>query len=382
MLDRAQVVRKLEEVAHDIFFDNTTAHAHIKALWRDLCSDPYAEQKIRAVSPAAIVSWHGKLDGVYDIIPVHSNYRIIAIDGSQIYPDRHCGFACYVINIGHVIVRYGFADKKPVELYSIPYVFSGYDNQEVLDLSAELVNCKRQEFEFQRGVLCASLEREKNGIVGEQMHAGDPLLLFDGSLIFWHLEAIDISFKEAFFSRYIRCLLDLYEKRIVMASYISFPKSRELVTVLRAYAEYVGIKDEAVMQALERITDGTLARFNLTHGQRTNLFENHSRISSQYPEMLKPWFFYLHVGDEIGRVEIPAWIARDEALVRYVAELIYDQCQKGGGYPIALAEAHEQAVVKGADRDFFYHMLGKMGMARNRGMVISQKLYKKQNVGV
>jgi len=51
--------------------------------------------------------------------------------------------------------------------------------------------------------------------------------------------------------------------------------------------------------------------------------------------------------------------------------------KNGGGYPVALAEAHEQAVVKGPDREFFYHFLQKMGMERSHAQSISRKSLRK-----
>ncbi len=81
-------------------------------------------------------------------------------------------------------------------------------------------------------------------------------------------------------------------------------------------------------------------------------------------------------------MEIPAWVAQDESMVNRIATYIYDQCTKGGGYPVGLAEAHEQAVVKGPDREFFYHLLTKMSIARKRGVVTSQKAQRKRSIGV
>ena len=64
-------------------------------------------------------------------------------------------------------------------------------------------------------------------------------------------------------------------------------------------------------------------------------------------------FFYMRVGREVARVEIPRWVAEDPAAVELVHTLIYDQCMKGQGYPTALARAHEQAIVRAADRRAF-----------------------------
>lgn len=39
--------------------------------------------------------------------------------------------------------------------------------------------------------------------------------------------------------------------------------------------------------------------------------------------------------------------------------LVLDQCRRGQGYPVAISEAHEQAVINGADRQFFKQMLAE-----------------------
>jgi len=37
--------------------------------------------------------------------------------------------------------------------------------------------------------------------------------------------------------------------------------------------------------------------------------------------------------------------------------LVVDQCRRGQGYPVAISEAHEQAVVTGRDRDQFWQLV-------------------------
>ena len=68
-------------------------------------------------------------------------------------------------------------------------------------------------------------------------------------------------------------------------------------------------------------------------------------------------FFYLRTEEEIGRVEIPDWVAADEALLALAHSLVVEQCRLGPGYPVALKEAHEQAVVTGADRQYFIELV-------------------------
>ena len=63
------------------------------------------------------------------------------------------------------------------------------------------------------------------------------------------------------------------------------------------------------------------------------------------------------MGDEIARIEMPRWVARDENLLNLVHSLVLDQCRRGQGYPVALSEAHEQAVVTAADRENFWQLV-------------------------
>lgn len=90
----------------------------------------------------------------------------------------------------------------------------------------------------------------------------------------------------------------------------------------------------------------------------------------------------MNLGNEIVRIEIPVWIAQNDGLCTLVAQVAYDQSMKGRGYPVCLAEAHEQAVVKGVDRDFFYHLLHKMSLTHGRRVVMSQKSIKKRGLGI
>ena len=91
----------------------------------------------------------------------------------------------------------------------------------------------------------------------------------------------------------------------------------------------------------------------LADGQRGPLFVSMSRINIEAygPHLIH--FFYVRVGRELARIEIPQWVARDPALVDRVHAVAVDQAARGRGYPVALARAHEQAVVRSTDRRAF-----------------------------
>ena len=75
-------------------------------------------------------------------------------------------------------------------------------------------------------------------------------------------------------------------------------------------------------------------------------------------------------------------MVKDPKMIDFVCQVLIDQAVKGQGYPVALAEAHEQAVVKGADREFFFSLIRKVGIERNKQVFASQKSIKKRGIGI
>ncbi len=368
MLDRAKLLKQLESQANDLFVDYSNEFNLAKKIWHEIANDPLFIHKIKAVSaPWLIPSWSGTLDTTVSIPTGKKEYTAFAVDGSQIYPDKHQGTTCYLINIGAVCIWYG--RSKPVWLWSEPYVF--VNDQKEFDCSPEeLVNCRRQELELKIGLAQAQEKIDQDG-----------LFLFDGSLIFWHLEAKGPQLKHRFLSCYLTLLSQFQTKRILHAGYISLPKSKELANLIRvALCEFDCSRED--YKKIEHVNDATICNGFLKPGQRTIVFKHNSPLMQSYPESLQPFFFYMHVGNEIGRVEIPAWIAQEDALVSHVCRIILDQCHKGNGYPVVLAESHEQAVVKGPDREFFYHLIAKFGFEKNKTMIRSQKSLKKRGIGI
>ena len=235
-----------------------------------------------------------------------------------------------------------------------------------------MVNCRRHLLELHAGL--KTIDQAGND-------EAPFLLLFDGSLIFWHLEAKDSNIRDTFLPQYLIVLEHLYQAKTLVAAYISLPKSKELVNLLRLSLSDFS-PSEPDNNQLANLVDAHVASFFLEPGQRTTIFKNQAHISLLYPDHLSPHFFYMDVGDEVIRVELPAWITEDLELVEKVASIVLDQAIKGRGYPVCLAEAHEQAVVKGPDREFFYHVITKIGIEQKRRLSLSQKSIKKRRIGI
>ena len=369
-------MRELENVSARLFIDISGEFDLARAVWQSIVQN---QAFLAAVSQAdfylPLPLWQDNLGHIIAVEPQRiSTNTLVAVDGSQIYPDRHQGSSCFLINIGSVILSYGMPDRR-VKFSSEPQVFVGDDESYIHGSLVDFVNCRREELEFDAGI--ALMSNLKQSCAPDERL----LLLVDGSLIFWHLEAKDPIFRTTFLSRYCASLEALYQQKCLCAGYISLPKNKDLVNLVR-FALKSGMYHGSACESLDHLLDVHIGYFFLAPYTRTVVFKHQAKFCDLYPPDVRPYFFYLHVGSEIARVEIPAWIALNNDYVDDIASMILDNSIKGRGYPVALAEAHEQAVVKGPDRDFFYHLIQKVGFDRHRHISISQKSAKKRGIGI
>jgi hypothetical protein len=218
------------------------------------------------------------------------------------------------------------------------------------------------------GVRRATAELES--VIAIAAGAQSPVVaLQDGTLILWPLTTQQPDVIKALIPRYLDVLREIKQHGIPVASYISAPQARDLMNAVRvAVCDYpragrrVDCADcrgrfaiEGRMPAcdiLPNIPDRALWAdiAGLQPGERSGVFGSDTPILSHYPDDVRIDFFYLNVGGEIARIEIPRWVARDRAALDLVHAVIYDQCRLGRGYPVALQEAHEQAVLSMSDR--------------------------------
>jgi hypothetical protein len=89
-------------------------------------------------------------------------------------------------------------------------------------------------------------------------------------------------------------------------------------------------------------------------------------------------FCYLDAGDEIARLEVPAYVAASRALMDLAHWAAADQARRGRGYPVALAEAHEQAIVRWADREAFFRLVAQRFVREGHRVVLSAKQLRKR----
>ena len=306
------------------------------------------------------------IDRHYQPQPLPDEFTVIATDGSHIDVDRHQPTHCYLINIGGVVLRYG--PRPDAMLDSVPHL---YASDEELVITSPGMQGREQPIEGTLLGIKRSVEECKRlaELAAELPADSKAVGLIDGSLILWNLEAYpdfvsDILLEKAFLT-YLEQIRQLNEAReIPVASYISYPRSSDVVNALKvALCPRDTVDSDKCSECKTRecefvdgVRDRELFTALLKSGERSALFISPSKIQKRYGKNLVH-FFYLKLDEEIARIEIPQWVAQDEKRLNLVHTLVLDQCRRGQGYPVALGEAHEKAVITGADKENFWQMV-------------------------
>jgi hypothetical protein len=297
------------------------------------------------------------------------DFMVLASDGSHIDVDRHQAARCFLINIGIAQLRYG---RNPdAQLSSFPALF--FKDRDVVIAAAD---GRQIPIEGQLLGIKRSVEecRWLAGIANELDKDLPSVALLDGSLILWPLaEQVypDFVVRDLLLDGFLKYLCQLKElsrsRRLAVASYISFPRSTEVVNLLRLAVcphplvdcdRYCpGKFEERECDAIGGLLDRDLFSRLLAQGQRSALFSSRSSVVAKYYGANEVNFFYVRLDGEVARIEVPLWVAQDEKLVELVHSAVLDQCRRGLGYPVALSEAHEQAVINAADREQFWELV-------------------------
>ncbi len=293
-------------------------------------------------------------------------FQVLASDGSQIEFDRHQPAPCLLINLGACLLIYGA--QPGARFWSQPqlYLAEPSPRRGQLDLADAAM------LRLQRAMAEAQFLAQKAAEVGADRPS---LALLDGSLVLWGLEGRRVAepLRRQFLDEgYLRALDGLRAQGAAspsqafgLASYISHPRSAEVTGVARlAACPYPAAQCAAYCAQGQRpcdqvngLLDRDLFGYVLAPGERSALFLIRTPLVQEHYGEHEVAFFYLRLETEIARVEVPRWVAQDAARLELVHGLIWDQCRRGQGYPVALAEAHEQAVVTAADREGFWRLM-------------------------
>jgi hypothetical protein len=335
-----------------------------------------------------VADWKARPDAVISPSICPPEYTVFASDGSQIVSDRHDIALCYLLNVSRIVLNYG--DNARAELSSSAVLSPPEEDAEaealgeLTAIAGKRLGVRRQLAEFAALAAMVSAPRP----------AGPALALFDGSLILWTLETEPDGFRSEALEQMHQHFDRLEQICVPLVGYISRPASRDVVNSLRvAHCPHTEANCDRQCPnrarprphfvapdcaGTEGVRDADLFAEILCEGERSAVFGSESNILDSYRSQHRVCFFYLHVGTEIARCEIPQWVAEDIDLMNAVQTLCVDQARKGFGYPVALAEAHEQAIVRNAEKDAFFQLLERMFVTSGQSALQTQKSVSKR----
>ncbi len=325
------------------------------------------------------------IDAAFSAPAAPIDYVALASDGSHIDVDRHSPVPCYVLNLGWARIRYG--GDPQANLNSEPELEHAQDRLVLGDRS----DASRED--RLSGNLLAALRSVREverlaQLLSEEDAALPTLALLDGTLVLWGLAQQELSdavkrllLDEGIIAALNRIKALAAEKPITLASYVSHPNHGEVIHTLRLAV--CPLPEGQPPQLVScphcpRLDDGSrpcdsagvgsdrqLFQALLEPGQRSSVFRRKHKervsIEEKYYGEHRVAFFYLRLPegltDEVARVEMPLWIAQDATRVSLLHALLLDQCRRGLGYPLAIMEAHEQAVISGPEREAFRRLL-------------------------
>jgi len=324
------------------------------------------------------------LTAAFPLPPVPDNFTVVAADGSAISPDRHSPVRYYVINTGRAVLSYGAHPQARLDAQSQLYF-----REEDLYIPRDR---RTMPIEGPRLAVKMAVE-ELQALWSAAQDASRPVVAIrDGSLILWGLQVLEQESKEELLEPVLACLEAFRAAHIPVISYISLPDGKDVVNALRVWrcteqpvdcdrCRYIAQGLERICAPLANMADRLVFDF-LKPGQRSDIFGSTSTILEDYGPEHRVGFFYLRVNDEIARIETPEWVLRDHQMLDLVHAVIYDQCQRGRGYPPALVEAHEKAVISNAERRVVEEMVERALARHGIVWISSGKEWSKRERGV
>lgn len=282
-----------------------------------------------------------------------ASLTVLAVDGSQINPNRHEPVQYGLINIGSIQMSYGFPNT-PIPSISSELIYG----EAVYRLNEDDMALKRDLAERQ------ALVKFAEGIMAKDENI---IITFtDGPIELWG-EKNDSENNSEFgksLKTYLAALRKLQRIGILNAGYVDKPGDDLVIRLLEiASAPEKELADFRHYHPLRGTTDIELYRNLLKPGERSAIFAMCSKSAKKYTDGLSLHFFYLNVGHEndpwLVRVDVPAWVVGSPDKLDALHAVLFDQCQMMGNrpYPYLLHRAHEAAVVSKIEHEQVTQMI-------------------------
>jgi hypothetical protein len=270
---------------------------------------------------------------------------LLAVDGSQIAPDRHEELLFGLINTGAVVFVPG-SGAAPTITQETQLLFG----EGLIAATGRLIS---------EGDLALRRDAaERRGLLQHAIAPGS-IALIDGPLELWgQKEPSDPGAFDRALAEYVGQLHELRRRAITVAGYVDKPGADLVIRTLEiGQVAPGGPSTGGQRHPLHDASDRHLFGSLLGPGCRSAVFELISSSRSRYSDELALHFFYLNVGDvghpAVARVEIPKWIAVDPGRIHVLHRALLEQCRLLGArpYPYVLHRAHETARISVQEKE-------------------------------
>jgi hypothetical protein len=318
-------------------------------------------------------------------LPAHPpRLRVLAADGSQVYPDRHGAAFYYVVNVGSIALAHGSGLAPQVYTRSrLHFTDDDLEDTRGQPVDTHLINARRDAAELEELARLADEADDGPALSGARPEGraqskGPTLALLDNGLLLWAASQEQKAARpdvQRVLQAYLHALDQLQAAGAALAGYISRPRSAHVVALADAASAHPG--------ALHGLTDRLLFGRRLSPLQRSARFRHPAKINEVFAERgHEVHFFYLHTGaqDGIARVEVPAWVAEDPDRMAAVHAGLIEQCRLTG-IPYPLVRAHELALVGQDDRRALENLVQAALIRQGIPGLLSQKAQTKRWTG-
>ena len=391
-LDLGKTILQLDRVAQNLGSAYSDRQSRLASLLQQAESIT-AQQAIQQTQgaqqrPFMAAQVEDTLIGSYAPVLPPSDWSVVSVDGSHIDVDRHLPVPCYLINLGGCVLTYG--SQPDSRFFSQPTLGAGQPDLYLED--PETVNREEAITGPLLGLIRTVRELRRLVEVVQECPPELPVLaLVDGTLVLWGLSGQGYRpfVRRALLQEGLLGALEelralAQQRPVTLAAYVSLPRTTEVTNAVRsclcprdiAYCQSHCShrrSTEAPCDLANGFLDRELFQGILRDGERSPIYRTNPQAAQEYYGEQQVYFYYLQSGEEIARVEVPRWVAQDEKLLALGHSLIVEQCRKGSGYPVAISEAHEQAVINGTDRQLFKDLVTETLERQGLATYTSQK---------
>lgn len=369
MLNFTKLMQQIELVGPDALHDTGDSTVEAASLLAD-ARENYGPFQQKLLDSESLTFWPLAMpiepfNEIIAIPPAKAPHTVVAVDGSQIMPSQHEVHNCYLINIGQTVISYGqefpvIMDSAPLLFHSVEDIYPVIDRRR-LHVDESYVTFERtlRELAQLRDLALQAQERDL------------PVVAFvDGSLAIWALDKMSDTYQKYYLDRLVAILDSFEHARIPLLGYISHSRSSDVVNALRVWCCPFAVsncesmcghlqEDEFPCSSIWPSLDRNVMQTALNKCERGPVMAAGITKGLPLPDQHRRTFAYVNVGKEVARIEFPRWLAEDVQLMDSAISVAIAQAEKGGGYPVCIAESHNMAVVRSTDRSKFFELLAK-----------------------